>query len=143
MRFWNCNLIVVTGRFNIVVRYSAGKTLPFGQIMKRFCFPKRETKELSIQQNCVIRPFYCFLLPPASLVSVYGGHPGPDLGVLSGIVQEGVLPQPEHHHVGLVSGREGGEEVFLSSGANLHGVGDDQGRLLLGHGGHLTAGKQR
>ena len=58
--------------------------------------------------------------------------------MLGGVVQQGVLPQSEHDHVGLVPGREGGEEIFLSSRANLDSVGNNEGCLLLRHGGHLA-----
>ena len=72
------------------------------------------------------------------MVSIDGGYPGPDLGRLGGIVEERVLPQLEHDHVGLVPGGEGGEEVLVRGSADLDGVRDDQGGLLLGHGCHLT-----
>ena len=41
--------------------------------------------------------------------------------------------------MGLIPGCEGGEEIFLCSGANLHSVGDNESCLLLGHGCHLTS----
>ena len=40
MRFWNCNLIVVTGRFIIVVRYS-GQNFTFWSNYEAILFSKK------------------------------------------------------------------------------------------------------
>ena len=76
-------------------------------------------------------------LSPASLVSIDGGHPRPDLCLLGGIVKESVLPKLEEDDVCLVPGGEGGEEVLVCPCADLDRVRDDESSLLLGHGCHL------
>ena len=53
------------------------------------------------------------------------------------LIEKGLLPGAEQHHVGLIPCSERAEEVFVTVAAYLDGIGDHQGGLLFGQRTHI------
>lgn len=55
------------------------------------------------------------------------------------LIHKSILPHSKYHKIGFVPGAKRGEEIFFAFCTDLDGIGDNSGRLLLGHGSDVTA----